>query len=265
MSRTFCLSQNRLSRTTSRGLLLAVVILLAWLASLFGLLSLDLSRLHGATLVALVVAALLGRTLLQTGLFIVGHDAMHGVLLWERRGWNDVFGAVALALYAALPYEACRLNHQHHHRFTASAGDPDFHGDPCAGALVWYWRFMAGYLSAAQMTRLLGGWALLALIACRLHPAGWSNVLLFCTLPLLLSSLQLFVFGTYLPHRHQRMPLLRAKADSLDLPPWLSLLACFHFGYHREHHDCPHLAWFELPAQRRHSHPSQRGPGLAAA
>ena len=32
---------------------------------------------------------------------------------------------------------------------------------------------------------------------------------------------------------------------SLDWPAWLSLLACFHFGYHREHHDRPDLAWFE--------------------
>ncbi|WP_255000421.1 fatty acid desaturase [Cyanobium sp. Alchichica 3B3-8F6] len=265
MSRALCPSQSRLTTTTHRGLLLAAVILLAWLASLLGLLSLDLSRLHGAALVALVVVSTLGRTWLQTGLFIVGHDAMHGVLVLERRGWNDRLGVVALALYAALPYVACSRNHQNHHRFTASADDPDFHGDPRAGTLGWYRRFMAGYLSAGQMMRLLGGWGLLALIACRLHPAGWINVLLFCTLPLLLSSLQLFVFGTYLPHRRQRLPHQQSQADSLDLPPWLSLLACYHFGYHREHHDSPQLAWFELPAQHRRARPSRRDPGLAAA
>ena len=265
MTRAFRPSHSRLSSTTHRGLSLAAVILLAWLVSLLGLLSLDLGRLHGAALVAVLVAALVGRTLLQTGLFIVGHDAMHGVLLPERRRWNNRLGAVALALYAALPYQSCSRNHQRHHRFTASAEDPDFHGDPRAGALGWYRRFMAGYLSAGQMTQLLGGWALLAWVACSLHSAGWINVLLFCTLPLLLSSLQLFVFGTYLPHRRQRLPHLRSQPDSLDLPPWLSLLACFHFGYHREHHDSPHLAWFELPAQHRRSRPLRRVPGLAAA
>jgi beta-carotene ketolase (CrtW type) len=76
------------------------------------------------------------------------------------------------------------------------------------------------------------------------------RVLLFTTLPLLLSSLQLFVFGTYLPHRVQRHPKRHAHPISLDLPPWLSLLACFHFGYHREHHDNPGLSWYELPAVR---------------
>jgi len=257
--------QSPLSRITLRGLRLAAVILVAWLASLLGLLSLDLGRLHGPALLVVVVTAVVGRTLLQTGLFIVGHDAMHGVLLPERRCGNDRLGAVALALYAALPYQACRRNHQCHHGFTASTADPDFHGDPGAGALGWYRRFMAGYLSAGQMTRLLGGWALLASIACWRHPGGWINVLLFCTLPLLLSSLQLFVFGTYLPHRGQRLPHLRAQPDSLDLHPWLSLLACFHFGYHREHHDCPQLAWFELPAQHRRSRSSRHGPGLATA
>lgn len=265
MSRAFRPGHSGLNSTTHRGLLLAALILLAWFASLLGLLALDWGRLQGAARVVLVVAAVLGRTLLQTGLFIVGHDAMHGVLLPERRGWNDRLGAVALVLYAALPYQRCRRNHQCHHRFTASAADPDFHGDPCAGALAWYRRFMAGYLSAGQMTRLLGGWSLVALVACWLHPTGWINVLLFCTLPLLFSSLQLFVFGTYLPHRRQRLPHLSSQADSLALPPWLSLLACFHFGYHREHHDNPHLAWFELPAQHRRTRPSRPGPELAAA
>lgn len=265
MSRALRPRQRGLSGTTHKGLRLTALILVAWLASLLGLLSLDQAHLHGATWLAVVVAGVLGRTLLHTGLFIVGHDAMHGVLVPERRGWNDRFGAVALALYAALPYLACRRNHQHHHRFTASADDPDFHGDPRAGALGWYRHFMAGYLSAGQMSRLLGGWALLAVVAGRLHPAGWINVLLFCTLPLLLSSLQLFVFGTYLPHRRQRLPHRRPQADSLDLPAWLSLLACFHFGYHREHHDSPQLAWFELPAQHRRCRLSDPGSGLAAA
>jgi beta-carotene ketolase (CrtW type) len=75
-------------------------------------------------------------------------------------------------------------------------------------------------------------------------------VLLFCTVPLLISSLQLFLFGTYLPHRQQRWPACAAQPCSLDLPVWLSLLACFHFGYHREHHDHPNLRWFELPRVR---------------
>ncbi|MFT5339789.1 MAG: beta-carotene ketolase (CrtW type), partial [Cyanobium sp.] len=65
--------------------------MLGWLASLVGLLSLDLGQLSWLAL----AAALVGRTVLQTGLFIVGHDAMHGVLLTGGGKWNDRIGALA--------------------------------------------------------------------------------------------------------------------------------------------------------------------------
>lgn len=228
------------------GLWLGALILSCWLASLLGLLSLPPGKLPWQFL----LAAVLVRTLLQTGLFIVGHDAMHRVLVAEKVALNDRLGSIALGLYGALPYGNCRINHNHHHNFQASGDDPDFHRDSGAGALGWYLGFMARYLTARQMASLLSYWGLLALYACCFSPAGWVNVLWFCTLPLLLSSIQLFVFGTYLPHRGQRAPWNRPSADSLDLPVWLSLLACFHFGYHREHHDFPGLAWFQLPNQR---------------
>lgn len=231
-----------MSRSSRQGLRLTALILLGWLASLAAALLLPSAQLSWPLLLALVLM----RTQLQTGLFIVGHDAMHGVLLPERPRSNDRLGALALALYAALPYQRCRRNHQRHHRFTASAADPDFHPEPGAGPLAWYGRFMAGYLTPGQMGRLLGSWALLALLAGGLRPSGGLAVLLFCTLPLLLSSLQLFLFGTYLPHRRQRAPQARPDPDSLAWPAWLSLLACFHFGYHREHHDRPDLPWFAL-------------------
>ena len=83
-----------------KGLLLAALILLGWLITLIGLLSLDLSSTAGPRILIGAALALLLRTLLQTGLFIVGHDAMHGVLIPHSRRWNDRFGALALALYA---------------------------------------------------------------------------------------------------------------------------------------------------------------------
>jgi beta-carotene/zeaxanthin 4-ketolase len=248
-----------LSSITRRGLRLSALIVTAWLLSLGSLLSVAPGQLPWTA----VAGTVLLRTLLQTGLFIVGHDAMHRVLLPERQAWNDRLGGLVLALYAALPYGRCRTNHQHHHQHTATAADPDFHVDSRAGALGWYLHFMAGYLTLRQMAWLLGAWGVMAVAT-----GSWLNVLLYCTLPLLLSSLQLFLFGTYLPHRQQRQRLAhqQSQADSLRSGRCgLSLLACFHFGYHREHHDSPHLAWFELPAQHRRARPSRRSPGLAAA
>lgn len=232
------------------SLLLSTGLIGGWVLSLALLLSGDTLQAPWWLLVALVLL----RTQLQTGLFIVAHDAMHGLLWPERPRWNDSLGALALALYAGLPFAVCRRQHQRHHRQPASAADPDFPSDQRAGPVRWYGQFMARYLSAAQMLRLVAAWiGLLMITSACLHRSALvaaGSLLLFATLPLLLSSLQLFLFGTYLPHRVQRLPERVPDPLSLDLPPWLSLLACYHFGYHREHHDNPGLRWFELPAAR---------------
>ena len=234
--------------TSSRaGLPLAAGLAAAWLLTLLSLLAIGAESLPAW---AVVIAVLL-RTQLQTGLFIIGHDAMHGVLWPARPRLNHRLGALALACYAALPYRRCRHNHQLHHSRQATDADPDFASRRHPGLLRWYGRFMAGYLNPLQMIGLLGGWAALAGLLQASQRSGLADVLLFCTLPLLLSSLQLFVVGTYLPHRRQRAPHGERQPRSLDLPAWLSLLACFHFGYHREHHDNPALAWHQLPAARR--------------
>ncbi len=80
-----------------------------------------------------------------------------------------------------------------------------------------------------------------------------QNVLLFWALPAVLSSLQLFIFGTYLPHVPDDPAFNdRHNARSNDYPAWLSLLTCFHFGYHHEHHLYPGVPWWRLPKARRH-------------
>ena len=240
-------------RRPPRSLLLSGGLVLAWVLSL-AVLPFSAS---GQQPWWLVLALVLLRMQLQTGLFIVAHDAMHRLLWPQHPRCNDAIGSLALAFYAALPFRFCRRQHQRHHRRPASRRDPDFPADRRAGALRWYRQFMARYLSYCQLLRLVAAWILLALslVWCTSASpsAAAASVLQFATLPLLLSSLQLFVFGTYLPHRCQRLPERQPHPHSLDLPPWLSLLACFHFGYHREHHDNPGLCWFELPAARARS------------
>ena len=242
-----------MSLTTRRGLLLAALILLGWLATLVLLLPLPLGQLPPV----LLVLAVLARTFLQTGLFIVGHDAMHRVLVPGSRGWNDGLGRLVLLLYAALPYGPCRQKHHQHHHSPGSAVDPDFHAPGRSSVLAWYARFMGGYLRPLPLTLLVSAWGGLALAT------SAASVALFCVLPLLLSSLQLFLVGTYLPHRGQgeghdggEGPAEdRHRSISLALPEGLSLLACYHFGYHREHHRAPQLAWHQLPQEYRRGHP----------
>ena len=239
---------------TRRGLLLAALILGGWLLSLL----LILPAAWGHWSPPLMLLAVLLRSQLQTGLFIVGHDAMHRVLLPGAPRLNDRIGALVLGLYAALPFDRCLRQHQRHHRAPATALDPDFHGPGQSSVVAWYRRFMARYLNPVQMSLLLTAWALLA---------WWSSVesvLLFCTLPLMLSSLQLFVVGTVLPHRRGCGAEPAQRTRSLDLPEWLSLLACYHFGYHLEHHQAPQLAWHELPQRHRERTPSPLAPTVSA-
>ena len=72
--------------------------------------------------------------------------------------------------------------------------------------------------------------------------------------PQVLSSVQLFYFGTYLPHRptspYQGEGLHKARSNSY--PTWLSLITCYHFGYHFEHHYAPFVPWWSLPRFRCH-------------
>ena len=243
-----------MSPATRRGLLLAALILGGWLLSLLLLLGADWG--HWSPM--LLLLAVLLRSQLQTGLFIVGHDAMHRVLLPAAPRLNDRIGALVLGLYAALPFDRCLRQHQRHHRAPGTALDPDFHGPGQSSVLAWYGRFMARYLSPGQMSLLLTAWALLAWCS------SVQSVLLFCTLPLMLSSLQLFLVGTVLPHRRGAGPELAQHTRSLALPEWLSLLACYHFGYHLEHHQAPQLAWHELPRRHREGAASPLAPSVFA-
>jgi beta-carotene ketolase (CrtW type) len=229
--------------------LLAALLVLGWLASLgLGLgWALQPRPQAGPGLVLIALALVLLRSVLQTGLFIVGHDAMHRLLVPGAVGLNDRLGAIVLGLYAALPYAPCRRQHLLHHRHPGGTADPDFHRPGAGSVLAWFGQFMGRYLTGGQMACLLTAWGLLAWLT------SIPAVLLVCTVPLLLSSLQLFLVGTYLPHRRpaDQASDQELAVRSLDLPEWLSLLACFHFGYHREHHLAPQLAWHQLPACRR--------------
>lgn len=227
------------------GLASALLIVTAWMVTL-------LATLLRAWPPAALLPLILIRTFLQTGLFIVGHDAMHGSLLHHAPLWNDRIGRLVLGLYAWLPWEPSCRNHRSHHRAPGSLHDPDHQGERPRGPLLWYGRFMASYLLPVQLAGLLGTWLVSVVLLRPFNPHPLASLLLFWVLPLWLSSLQLFVFGTYLPHRETSgRSSDRHRAASLAWPEPLSLLACFHFGYHWEHHQLPQLPWYRLPAARR--------------
>lgn len=237
-------------RQSRIGVALAVLILGAW--SVLHIHAVFFLDAPPAWLSVVLIAAL---TWLSVGLFILAHDAMHGSLWPTNRRGGDRIGALALLLYAGFSYSRLLPKHHAHHRDPGSADDPDFAPRSPADPVTWYGKFMAtyfGWRETAGMALRTGVYLLLG--------ADIGNILLFFALPGILSSLQLFLFGTYLPHRHetgqpaQSFPD-RHRARSNEYGYLLSLLTCFHFGYHHEHHLHPGAPWWRLPAIRRERTP----------
>ena len=81
-----------------------------------------------------------------------------------------------------------------------------------------------------------------------------AQIVLVYGLPAIASSLQLFYFGTFRPHRHDGNTFEdRHNARSDGFPALVSLATCFHFGYHVEHHRSPQTPWWGLPKYRRNA------------
>lgn len=230
----------------ARGLLLALLIIGGWLA--LHIWCVFFLRLEGESWIAapFLVALICW---LNVGMFIVAHDAMHGSLAPGRPATNRMIGRAALLLYAGFWYDRLIVEHMAHHRHPGTAGDPDFSIDHPDRFWPWYLGFFRHYFGWHQLlflTALTVGYLLLG--------ANYVNILMFWALPAILSSLQLFYFGTYLPHRRQEQPFADRHNARTNHYSWLaSLLSCFHFGYHHEHHLAPHVPWWRLPQERRRS------------
>jgi beta-carotene/zeaxanthin 4-ketolase len=240
--------QHDLEPKPSAGLLIASVILLLWISSLGFLLFVDIDPLTPFWL----LSAVAGRVFIQTGLFIVAHDAIHGAVFPNHHRLNHWIGQLALMLYAFLPYRKLSLNHWQHHLHPGQAGDPDFHDGIHSNVFVWYLKFMQGYLDVRQRIVLFFAMGILFLILRSGFHLPIANLFLFWILPIALSSMQLFIFGTYLPHRMGRADIENSHhITSSNYPLILSFLTCYHFGYHWEHHSYPLLPWYSLPNVRQ--------------
>jgi beta-carotene ketolase (CrtW type) len=227
------------------GLSLAALIVTAWSAlHIYGVFFHRWST-SGIVLTPVLVLLLCW---LNVGLFILAHDCMHGSLAPFQPRVNLWVGRVVLGLYAGFWYDALLGKHHLHHRHAGTADDPDFDENHPDRFWPWYRAFFLeyfGWRSFAVLTVML-------IVYIGLLDASPINALLLWGVPAVLSSLQLFTFGTFLPHRHEDEPFAdRHRARSSAFPGWLSLLTCFHFGYHHEHHAQPGLPWWKLPDARR--------------
>lgn len=216
---------------SSRGILIALGIIAGWLLLLLYLLGSYTVDWY-SPLTWLFVWL---QTHLYTGLFITAHDAMHGAL-HPNPSVNKRTGQLVAILFAFNSYNKLFPKHHEHHRFVASDKDPDYHSSQ--NFFIWYFSFLKQYITWWQMVAMALTYNLLKLV----FPQ--ENVILFWIVPSLLATLQLFYFGTFLPHKGEHTN--RHKSGSQQKNHLWAFLSCYFFGYHLEHHNYPGTPWWQL-------------------
>lgn len=218
-----------------KGVIAALLILFSWgLVMSFGL---TLKEENQGWLILLFPVSVH----LYTGLFITAHDGMHG-LIHPNRVVNRLVATIFLWLFAFNRYSILHPKHHLHHAYPAQKEDPDF---ATHGFWRWYFKFLMEYVSWSQV--------LLVAIVFNLG-LFWgileSRLLLFYAVAPIVATLQLFYFGTYLPHRglHPQEDVHRARSQAKN--HLIAFCSCYFFGYHQEHHAAPWLAWWQLPQLR---------------
>ena len=227
------------TRLPMKGLGIALSIFALWIVGM----GMGLSASYpGAGQLPFDALWVLGMTFLSPGMFITGHECMHQLVVPGYPRINAGIGWLVTWSYAGLNYGALNRAHHRHHAAPATVEDPDFHRGNSSVA-HWYFDFMRQYMTWQQWTWLS---CLITFFLVGLS-LPVERIAFFWALPLILSTMQLFLVGTWLPHRpgdYQGDGPLRAR--SVNLPPILSFFACFHFGYHFEHHARPDLPWWRL-------------------
>jgi beta-carotene ketolase (CrtW type) len=211
------------------GLWLALTIIALWFASLFFLLQYEINWKSPFTYLLF-----LWQTHLYTGVFITAHDAMHGTVTSNAK-LNRLIGRVCTTIFAYNFYDNLNRKHHLHHRFVATEQDPDFHE---GSFWIWYFNFAKEYINLWQIILMAITYNILKLFL----PV--ENLIFYWMMPAVLSTFQLFYFGTYLPHRKKPDNAHRSRSQTKN-HLW-AFVSCYFFGYHYEHHDSPRTPWWKL-------------------
>lgn len=217
------------SKVSEVGVLMAILVIGCWFTSLILLLNWDFSWTN-----PLVYLMVFVQMHLFTGLFITAHDAMHGTVS-ANKTINNILGGLAVFLYAGFFYKNLYRKHHLHHSDVHTDLDPDYSKH---GFFRWYFSFMLNYVTIIQFVIMAVAFNILKI---------WldqANLLIFWVLPSLISTLQLFYFGTYLPHKGEHDN--EFFASTLKKNHIVAFFTCYFFGYHLEHHQKPNMPWWQL-------------------
>lgn len=217
------------------GLVIASVIILMWAGHLiYSFLSVPAVPASPMMYIHMLI-----QTYLYTGLFITAHDAMHGTVS-RRKRVNRLVGTVSLLLFAGMNYNKIIKNHHLHHKYPGSGNDPDFNTFS-QNFGIWWFRFMMEYITLIQLAIMAIAFSILNIWISQ--PALFA----FWIIPAFLSTLQLFYFGTYLPHRYPHNEDMKPHNSRSQKKNHLwAMVSCYFFGYHNEHHESPGTPWWQL-------------------
>ncbi|MCX8056981.1 MAG: fatty acid desaturase, partial [Ignavibacteria bacterium] len=108
---------------------------------------------------------------------------------------------------------------------------------------LWWIVFFYRYATITQLLTMAIAFNILKFV----FNLSEINLWFYWIIPALLSSFQLFFFGTYIPHRKPHTEEMQPhNARTLPKNHLLAFLTCYFFGYHREHHEGPHIPWWKL-------------------
>jgi beta-carotene ketolase (CrtW type) len=217
------------------GVIIAISIIFMWGAHLFYMLNFVEVNFSSPVLYLHLII----QTYLFTGLFITSHDSMHRTV--SARKWlNNSIGFLSLILYAGMWYPRLLKNHKLHHQNPGTETDPDFNTSS-QNYWVWWFSFMLRYITLVQIVIMAVFYNILKIWF------GDLQLWILWIAPAILSTLQLFYFGTYLPHRlPHKEDMQPHKARTQKKNHVWAMISCYFFGYHYEHHESPGTPWWLL-------------------
>ncbi|MEO6694465.1 MAG: fatty acid desaturase [Ignavibacteria bacterium] len=217
------------------GIIIAVLIIIVWASHLFYC----LSSVRISPDNVFMYFHILLQIYFYTGLFITAHDSMHGNVSKNKR-INLITGNLCTFLFAGLSYKKLLKNHWSHHLNSGTQSDPDYYSGS-NNLFIWWAVFLKRYVTVMQIVIMASEFNILKIFFPEL------SVWIFLVMPAVLSTFQLFFFGTYLPHRqphtHNMLPHNSRTQSKNHI---IAMLSCYFFGYHSEHHSLPKTPWWQL-------------------
>src|SRR5690606_9080840 len=176
---------------------------------------------------------------LYTGLFITAHDAMHNTIS-RNKDHNKLIGSAAAFLFAGLSFNRLLKNHRLHQKYPGSGSDPDFYSGS-QNFIIWWIVFMKRYTTIFQLIIMAAAFYIL-----KIWYGDYALIVLWIV-PAFLSTLQLFYFGTYVPHKYPHTDNMQPHNARSQVKNHLwAMISCYFFGYHHEHHESPKTPWWQL-------------------